>query len=139
MDTYTPAQIRSILAERDLLREQVRQLQEILVPRFSAPSSWEMKPMEQAFLEAMRAAAPGVLTRDRAMLTLYRNRHEMPEPAVLDKHLCNLRKRIVQAGLPIKIESIKLTGWRLSAESCAAFDEAVSADRARWPVMGEAA
>jgi hypothetical protein len=132
-DRYlTREQVASLLEERDILREQVRQLEAALAPAIVLPALWKLTNTEQRFLSAIRAVGPNVLTHDRAILALYGSRDEAPEVQITDILLCHARRKLRQAKAGITIETIWGRGWRMTLESCVRFDAAVSADLARW-------
>ncbi|OHV18128.1 hypothetical protein BK022_01200 [Methylorubrum extorquens] len=61
----TRHQVIALLEERDTLREQARQLEELLRPTIILPAAWRLSRMEADFLNALRAAAPGMVHRER--------------------------------------------------------------------------
>lgn len=77
----------------------------------------------------LRSAAPNVVHRERMLIALYGLIDEAPEPKILDVYLCKVRRRLMEAQARIDIETVWGRGWRLSPESVARFDEAVTAYR----------
>lgn len=122
-------QVVALIEERDTLREQVRQLEELLRPTIILPAAWRLSRMEADFLNALRAAAPGMVHRERMMIALYGLSDEPPEPKILDVYLCKVRRRLMEAQTRIQVETIYGRGWRLHPDSVIRFDEAVAAYR----------
>jgi len=136
----SPEQI--IRAQRDeieTLREQVLQYEEILAPRALLPRAWRLTAKEEQLLRALRAVGPNILHHERAMLTLYGMWEDMPEQKILDVMICKIRRKLMEAQAQIRIETVWGRGWRMTPESCAMFDAAVAADRARWDQQRSAA
>lgn len=137
----TPEEI--IRAQRDeieTLREENLQLRALIAPQVILPRSWLLKTMEERLLCALRSAGPNGLHKERAMAALYGGREEIPDGNAVTALICHLRRKLGEAGASIRIETImRDRGWRMTPESCAAFDAAVAADRARWPAMRRAA
>lgn len=119
----------ALIEERDTLREQVRQLEELLRPTIILPSAWRLTRREADFLNVLRSAAPNVVHRERMLIALYGLIDEAPEPKILDVYLCKVRRRLMEAQARVDIETVWGRGWRLSPESVARFDEAVTAYR----------
>lgn len=128
----TRDQVIALLEERDILRETVRQLEEALAPTTILPRSWRLTSTEERLLRAVRAVGPNVLHHERAMLALYGMIEDAPQQKILDVLICKVRQKLLHAQAQITIETVWGRGWRMSAESCARFDETVAADRARW-------
>lgn len=122
-------QVIALLEERDTLREQVRQLEELLRPTIVLPSAWRLTRREADFLNVLRASAPNVVHRERMLIALYGLIDEAPEPKILDVYLYKVRRRLMEAQARIEIETVWGRGWRLSPASVIRFDEAVSAYR----------
>ncbi|MGG3814650.1 helix-turn-helix domain-containing protein, partial [Methylorubrum rhodesianum] len=122
-------QVIALLEERDTLREHIRQLEEMLRPTIILPAAWRLSRLEADFLNALRAAAPGMVHRERMMIALYGLSDDAPEPKILDVYLCKVRRRLMEAQARIEIETIYGRGWRLTPESIVRFDEAVAAYR----------
>jgi len=136
----TPEQI--IRAQRDeieTLREENRQLREALAPRVTLPREWRLTKYEERLIRAIRAVGPNVLHQERVMLALYGMADDAPETKSLETMLCKIRRKLREAGAEVTIETVWARGWRMTPESCAAYDAAVAADRARWPAMRRAA
>lgn len=122
----------ALLEERDTLREHVRQLEEALAPTAILPRSWRLTATEERLLRAVRAVGPNVLHHERAMIILYGMLDDAPQQKILDVLICKLRRKLMEGQAQIRIETIWGRGWRMTAESCARFDEAVAADKAAW-------
>jgi len=118
--------------EIDTLREEIRQYREALAPYAILPRHWRLTEMEESLLRAVRAVGPNLLQHERAMLALYGTSEDAPEPKTLDCFICKLRGKLRKARAPIQIETVFGRGWRMTPESCAAYDAAVTADVARW-------
>lgn len=122
-------QVIALLEERDTLREQVRQLEELLRPTIILPAACRLTRREADFLNVLRAASPNVVHRERMLIALYGLIDEAPEPKILDVYLCKVRRRLMEAQARVEIETVWGRGWRLSPESVVRFDEAVAAYR----------
>lgn len=125
----TQHHVVALIEEQGTLREQVRQLEELLRPTIILPPAWRLTRREAGFLNALRAAAPGMVHPDRMMIALYGLNDEAPEPKTLDVYLCKVRRRLMEAQTRIQVETIYGRGWRLRPESVVRFDEAVAAYR----------
>lgn len=125
-------QVAALLEERETLLEQVRQLEEALTPTAVLPRAWRLTKTEERLLRALRAVGPNVLHHERAMIALYSMWDDAPEQKILDVLVCKIRRKLMEAQAQIRIETIWGRGWRLTPESCAQFDAAVSADEAAW-------
>lgn len=125
--------------EIDTLREEIRHYQEVLAPNAALPRHWRLLPVEERLLRAIRAVGPNVLHRERAMTALYGTWEDVPEVKSLDVRLCKIRRKLKEARVPIHIETVQCRGWRLTPESCAAYDAAVAADVAKWDQARRAA
>lgn len=132
-------QVIALLDERDTLREHIRQLEEALAPTSILPRAWRLTATEERLLRALRAVGPNVLHHERAMLTLYGMLEDAPQQKILDVMICKIRRKLMEGQAQIRIETIWGRGWRMTAESCARFDEAVAADQAAWGTFDPAA
>ena len=133
------ARLTALREENEILREQVRQLEEALAPRGVLPKAWRLTGKEEMLLRALRAVGPNVLHHERAMLALYGMWEDMPEQKIIDVFICKIRRKLMEAQAQIRIETVWGRGWRMTPESCAMFDAAVAADRARWDQQRSAA
>lgn len=136
--TLSRDQVIALLEERDTLREQVRQLEEALAPMAILPRAWGLTRNEETFLRAIRAVGPNVLHRERALIAVYGMWEEAPDQKIADVLLSKVRGKLMRAQAQIHIETVWGRGWRMSAESCARFDQAVSSDRALWDAPARA-
>lgn len=127
------ARLSTLRDENEVLREQVRQLQEALAPRALLPKAWRLTGKQETLLRALRAVGPHVLHHERAMLALYDMWKDAPDQKILDVMICHIRRKLMEAQAQIRIETVWGRGWRMTPESCAMFDAAIAADRARWP------
>lgn len=125
----TRDQVIALLEERDVLREQVRQLEEALRPTILLPSVWRLSRLEADLLNALRGAAPNVVHRERMLLAIYGTWDDAPDQKVLDVRLCKVRRKLMEAQSRIQIETVWGRGWRMPVESVALFDAAVAAER----------
>lgn len=128
----TQAQVAALIEERDTLLEHVRQLQAALAPSAVLPRSWGLTPTEERLLRALRATGPNVLHQERAMMALYGTSDDAPEQRIIDTMISRIRGKLMRAEAGVEIETIPARGWRMTAESCARFDDLVAADLARW-------
>lgn len=103
---HTQHQVVALIEEQRTLREQFRQLEELLRPTIILPSAWRLTCREAGFLKALRATAPGMVHRDRMMIALYGLNDEAPEPKTLDVYLCKVRRRLMEAQTRIQVETI---------------------------------
>lgn len=122
--------IRRLREENETLREHVRQLEEAIVPAIPLPRSWRLTAHQGRLLCAIRAAAPHIFSRERAVLVIYGSSEDHPTWRVMDAQVCYARRSLKRADAPITFETVPGVGWRMSPESCAAFDAAVTADQA---------
>ena len=125
--------------ENEVLREQVLQYQKALAPTAILPRAWRLTKTEERLLRAIRAVGPNLLHHERAMLALYGMWEDMPEQKILDVLVCKIRRKLMEAQVRIRIETVWGRGWRMTPESCAMFDAAVAADQARWDQARRAA
>lgn len=132
-------QVVALLDERDALREENRQLKAALAPIATLPRAWRLTATESTLLRAMRSVGPNVLHRERAMLALYGTWEDAPCAKILDVLVCKIRTKLMRAQTRIHIETVWGRGFRLSAEGCGRFDEAIKADRAAWHAAQNAA
>jgi DNA-binding response OmpR family regulator len=125
----TRHQVIALLEERDTLREQVRQLEELLRPTIILPAAWQLTRREADCLNVLRAAAPRIVGRDYMLTALYGLSDEPPETNAICVFLSAVRRKLRDAGVAVHVETVRGSGWRLSPQSVAAFDEAVAAYR----------
>lgn len=133
--TMQPADIRrlrTLAEENEILREEVRQLREALTPTIPLPRAWRLGLMEERFLRALRRAGQSILSRETLMQALYCGREDAPDTRILDAHACHLRRKLTAHAPQIVVETIRGEGFRLTAGGIAAFDAAVTADRAAY-------
>lgn len=136
----TPEQmIRAQREELETLREENRQLREALAPRIVLPMPWRLTDLEEQLLCALRASGPNLFHRERAIFALYGIRDDAPGDRIVDCFIANIRRKLKAELVPIYIRTVWGRGWQLTPESCAAFDAAIEADRARWDQQRRAA
>ena len=73
------------------------------------------------------------------MLAVWGMWDDAPDQNTLNVHVSRIRQKLMHAQARIAIETVWGRGWRLAAESCARFDEALAADRANWEAFNLAA
>ncbi|BAU91210.1 hypothetical protein MPPM_2605 [Methylorubrum populi] len=134
----TRSQVIALLEERDTLRETIRQLEDILVPFMVLPKDWRLTTSEQRMMRALRASAPGILHKERAMIAMYGTWEDAPEQKIVDVFICKIRRKLMEAQTRIHIETIWGRGWRLTPESIQIFDGIVAADAADYPAWPSA-
>lgn len=122
-------QVIALLEERDILREQVRQLEELLRPTIILPAAWRLTRREAETLNILRAAAPRVVSRDYMLTALYGLSDEPPGTNILCVFLSGVRRKLREARVAIHIETVRGSGWRLSPQSVAVLDGAVATYR----------
>ena len=111
------------LRERiEVLEEENRQLRELLVPQLEVPRHWRLHPMSQRLLCALRAAAPGYISKRRAYYSMY----DFDEPETVQNNLYQrlnqVRGRFRELGIPIEIETLRGRDYQMPPESVAVFD-----------------
>ncbi|GJE37819.1 helix-turn-helix domain-containing protein [Methylobacterium persicinum] len=131
--------IRTLRDENDTLRERIRQLEEALIHPVLPPLSWGLSPKQSLILQAIRAASPGYLHLDRAMIILYGMSDEAPCKRVLYVFMAHTRRKLERAGVPLVIEAVAFRGWRLPPESRETYDAAIAAENERLNLPRRAA
>lgn len=117
-----------LLAENDMLRERVRQLEAVLTNGYERLPIGGLTCTEAAVL-AVIAAADGGAPKERILEAIYawRSDREVPQPKILDVYVCKMRRKLAPLG--VEIETVWGWGYRLPSESLArlaALREAVS-------------
>lgn len=111
------------LRERiEILEEENRQLRELLVPTIALPLEWRLSRNDQIFLVAIRSAAPGYLSLERALHALYG--FDVPDsgPKLRDQYLWRVRRGLRRSGTAIEIKTVRCRGYLMPPESVAVFD-----------------
>ena len=119
-------------AERDeleTLREENRQLRALLLPEAVFPPHCRPDPTEQKAALAIRAASPGLASRERVHMAMYGDRADGGPVSrnIVDVYMSRLRKRL--AGTGVTIETVYQRGWYMDAASAARFDELLACGR----------
>lgn len=139
--TMQPADIRrlrTLAEENEILRERLRQLQDVLVPEYRMPRQWHLSRLEDRLLRALLKASGSLLTREAALAALYPDPDEYPDFKSFDVYVCKLRRKFRRAGAPVVIETFIGEGYRLTAPSVAFITAAIAADRAAYAAAASA-
>jgi len=115
--------------ELETLREENRQLRDLLLPKAVFPPGLRMDRTEQNVTLAIRAASPGQVTRQRMWAALYGTRADGgPTSAnIVDVYMTRVRKKL--AGTGVTITTVPNHGWYMDAASAARFDELLACGR----------
>jgi len=99
-------------AENAYLKEQVEQLTNVAaVPALRA--AFRIEPQEAKLLLVLTRRANFVVSKDSVYRAVFeRENGDGPTNKIMDVVLCGLRKRLVQAGAPGKIVTVRAEGWR---------------------------
>lgn len=133
--TMQPADIRrlrTLAEENEILRERVRQLQDMLVPEYRMPRQWRLSPLEDRLLRALLKASASLLSREAAFAALYPDPDTYPDFKSFDVYVFKLRRKFRRAGAPVVIETFIGEGYRLTAPSVAYITAAIAEDRAAY-------
>src|SRR5688572_7781403 len=104
----------SVAEENELLREQNRQLRDLVFRKADA------EPYHRLGIRGMKAKLLAILmrhevvSRDLAMEALYSHKADQPDPKVIEVMLCKLRKLLLPHS--IKISVTYSVGWSISPE-----------------------
>lgn len=124
--------IRDLLDENDTLREEVRQLRELLAPQLDVPASWRLSRSEAKILRAIRAGGPCWVSGERIYVALYGSGDDGPAYNTFSAIMSHLRTKLRLHAPSITIEHLRDFGWRLSPGGVAALDAACAAERAAY-------
>lgn len=123
--------VAALTEQNETLREEVRQLRELLSPPILPPLSWGLTRSETRLLSALRAAGPRVLSRERAIAAICDRFDDLPGPKLIDAHVSRIRTKLRRAGQSIRIQAIYYEGYRLTPESLAALNLTLTPDSER--------
>lgn len=101
--------IAQLLNENERLQEQVRRLQEMLVPPFVIPENWGLTKTQKRTLAIL--LSENFITKSRLFTGLYGDRLDPPGEETMGALLCFLRKKLAPLG--IVITTIWGEGYRL--------------------------
>lgn len=94
-----------------ILRERVRQLEEVLAPS-TIPIPLEFRLTSSEARVFAHLASRDIATKQSVMLALYSDRPDVePEAKIVDVFVCKLRKKV--AGFGVTIETVWGQGYRL--------------------------
>lgn len=116
--------------ELDTLREENRQLRDVLRPNYPLPRGWRLTPKEAVAVRAIRAAAPGICSHERLNLALYGFDDE-PASSTASVLVHRARKKLTSHG--IAIGSAWGHGYIMPPEACRLYDAAGAAVAALMP------
>ena len=105
-----------------ILEEENRQLRDLLVPQIALPSEWRLCRNAEIFLVATRAAAPGYLSRERALHALYGFDDRGCPQKLLDHWLWRVRRAMREHCAAIQIRTVRGRGYLMPPESVTVFD-----------------
>lgn len=101
--------IARLLNENERLQEQVRRLQEMLVPPFVIPENWGLTKTQKRTLSILLSA--NFVSKERLFASLYGDRLDSPGQETVGALVCLLRKKLAPFG--IVITTIWGEGYRL--------------------------
>ena len=133
--TTQPADIRrlrTLSEENDILRERLRQLQDVLVPEYRMPRRWQLSRLEDRLLRALLKSGASLLSREAAFAALYPDPDEDPDVNSFDVYVCKLRRKFRKVEAPVVIETFIGEGYRLTAASVAYITAAIADDHAAY-------
>lgn len=103
-------ELRRAIDENELLRERIRQLEEIIAPQVEIPPSFRLTPTESRIFRSLKTGR--VMSRNSLLTLLYSDRAEPPEnELIVNSFICHIRRKIEPFGL--KIECSYGVGWWL--------------------------
>lgn len=112
------ARLEVIEAENAMLREEIERLRHLLGHHWLPPIEWRLTGSEARVFGTLLARE--IATKDAIMAALYRDAgKEEAEEKICDVFICKLRKKVKPFGIEILTQWG--TGWRLPAETRAAF------------------
>ncbi|GGC90587.1 winged helix-turn-helix domain-containing protein [Chelatococcus reniformis] len=98
--------------ENEELREQVRQLQEMLAPRLPIPIEWRLTVSERRFVEALYRR--DVCARDLLFGVVCGAVETTGQ--VIDVHACRIRKKVRPFGIDKAIVNVRGIGFAMGAD-----------------------
>jgi two-component system cell cycle response regulator CtrA len=90
-----------LIIQNQELREEVRNMREILVPIIVAPSGFGMTPREWDLTSCLYANSPKIMSRQALLEAMYPNNASAPEMKIIDVFICKIRKKIKPHGMDI--------------------------------------
>ena len=94
------ARLEAVEDENDLLRERVKQLEEVLGFRFLPPAIWGLTGSEAAVVGCLLAR--DLATKEALHLATQRSGADEPsEPKIVDVYICKVRKKLRRFGIEI--------------------------------------
>lgn len=92
--------IAQLLNENERLQEQVRRLQEMLVPPFVIPENWGLTKTQKRTLAILLST--NFITKERLFAGLYGDRLDPPDKEAVGALVCLLRRKLAPFGIVIK-------------------------------------
>lgn len=103
----------ALLADRDTLAEEVRQLRAAMTMEIQFPDTWKLSPKQQELLRHLLARE--TVSRDSAMVLLYGGYiDDPPSPEIVAVFVCQIRSKIRPYGGSIATN--RGGGWSISPE-----------------------
>lgn len=124
--------LRTLAEENENLREQVRQLQDLLVPEYRMPRHWHLTWLEDRLLRALLKSGASILTRDAAFAALYPDPDKQPESGSFSTAMARLRGKFRRMNAPVVFQNFHGEGYRLNVEGVAYITAAIADDRAAY-------
>ncbi len=120
--------IAALIEEIETLREENRQLRELLTPPIRVPEEWGLTLSEERLLSALQAAGTRTVTHERALTATCDREEDLPERQILSVLVSRVRKKLGRAGLPTSIETVRAEGYRLTDRGLAALNVALKTE-----------
>ncbi len=109
--------------ENTMLREQVRQLNEMLIgPAYDFPREWKLTRAEQRLLNCLYTGNKGFRRHEALMHAVAHS--DWADDALLKVKICHLRKKLKPRGVEIK--TVWGEGYELTPESAAIIEAALA-------------
>lgn len=126
MDAIEQKYVARIVEENEELREQVRQLQELLGLTIEVPLMLGLTGKEAALLGFLMKR--DLVTKEAAMIVLYGDRlDELPEEKIIDVFVCKMRPKLAPVG--IEIDTVWGRGYRMRPEMRAKLEALLAQQR----------
>lgn len=101
-------------AEIDMLRERIRQLEDVLMPATARVRiEWRLTPSEARVFSHLTTRE--VATKQSIMLAIYSDRLDEPEIKIVDVFICKMRKKLLPFG--VVIETVWGIGYALKSRT----------------------
>ena len=91
--------IAQLLNENERQQEQIRQLQEILIPPFVIPENWGLTKTQKRLLSILLST--NFITKERLFAGLYGDRLDPPDKEAVGALVCLLRRKLAPFGIVI--------------------------------------